>query len=407
MELDELDVPEPGPGAQRRRHPVAGRNRRIGRHRVDLSDPAGRQDHGACVHRADAAAGALAEHVQGDTGDGRRLVGADFGRNQIEDEGVLDDLDSRIGGDARDQRPLDLRARGIPAGVGDAVAVVAALAGQLEGTAGISVEFRTARDQLRDLLGAFADEHPDRLLDAQAGAGGQGVVDVLLDGVPSACTEAMPPWAQLVEPAATTSLVTTTTVHRSLHSSAAVSPAIPEPRTTTSTSRTQPGVSAASRCGRTGNCGSRGIAGAALFSWDATSGTMGPCSPTFGPWFDAWVEYAYGAEGFWRHNRPDEHFRTAASSTGLIADLVSGLVAARPDITRVVDVGAGDGRLLVQVADRCADGRLRDLGCAESIFDPGPRSCRSASTGRRTSGTSGTGAGPVGKPTPCWLRTDR
>ncbi len=83
--------------------------------------------------------------------------------------------------------------------------------------------------------------------------------------------------------------------------------------------------------------------------------------PYFRPWFDAWVEYAYGSEGFWRYNRPDEHFRTAASGTGLFAELISGLVAARPEITRVVDIGAGDGRLLGQLADRCADGRLRDL----------------------------------------------
>jgi SAM-dependent MidA family methyltransferase len=79
------------------------------------------------------------------------------------------------------------------------------------------------------------------------------------------------------------------------------------------------------------------------------------------PWFDAWVEYAYGAEGFWRHSRADEHFRTAASGTGLLAELVSGLVATRPEITRVVDIGAGDGRLLAQLADGCADGRLRDV----------------------------------------------
>ena len=81
------------PGPQRGRDPVAGGDRRVGGHRVDLADPAGRQDDGACVHRADAPAGALTQHVQGDTGDGRRLAGADLGGNQVEDQGVLDDLD--------------------------------------------------------------------------------------------------------------------------------------------------------------------------------------------------------------------------------------------------------------------------------------------------------------------------
>ena len=151
--------------------------------------------------------------------------------------------------------------------------------------------------------------------------------------------------------------------------------------------------------GRTGNCGSRGIGGAALFELGRVVGHHGAMLPYFRPWFDAWVEYAYGAEGFWRHNSPDEHFRTAASGTGLIAELVSGLVVARPEITRVVDIGAGDGRLLGQLADRCADGRLRDLGCAELTFGPDPRSCRTESTGPRTCGTSGMRVGPVERPT--------
>ena len=69
---------------------------------------------------------------------------------------------------------------------------------------------------------------------------------------PSAWTEAMPPWAQCVEPADSSSLVTTMTRPRFRHSSAAVSPAMPEPTTTTSTSATQPGGSAASRCGSRG-----------------------------------------------------------------------------------------------------------------------------------------------------------
>ena len=75
VELDELDVAQPGAGPQRGGDPVAGGDRRIGRHRVDLPDAAGRQDHGPRVDRADAPAGALTEHVQGDTGDGGRLAG--------------------------------------------------------------------------------------------------------------------------------------------------------------------------------------------------------------------------------------------------------------------------------------------------------------------------------------------
>ena len=43
---------------------------------------------------------------------------------------MLDDLDAGLGGDRRDQRPLDLRTGGVAAGVRDPVTVVAALPGQ-------------------------------------------------------------------------------------------------------------------------------------------------------------------------------------------------------------------------------------------------------------------------------------
>ena len=65
--------------------------------------------------------------------------------------------------------------------------------------------------------------------------------------------------------------------------------------------------------------------------------------------------------GFLAAQPPRRALPDGGLRTGLFAELISGLVAARPEITRVVDIGAGDGRLLGQLADRCADGRLRDL----------------------------------------------
>jgi hypothetical protein len=64
------------------------------------------------------------------------------------------------------------------------------------------------------------------------------------------------------------------------------------------------------------------------------------------PWFDAWVSSAYGPGGFWRMNRPEDHFRTAAATSPLLAEGVVGLLDQRPEIRRVVDVGAGGGQLL-------------------------------------------------------------
>lgn len=75
-------------------------------------------------------------------------------------------------------------------------------------------------------------------------------------------------------------------------------------------------------------------------------------------WFDAWVETAYGAEGFWSNNRPEQHFRTAASSTPLLATMVAALLDRPPRIRRVVDVGAGNGSLLAGLAGL---GRTEDL----------------------------------------------
>src|SRR5918993_1091450 len=210
---------------------------------------------------------------------------------------------------------------------------------------------------------------------------------------PSAWTEAMPPCAQCVDPADSWSLVTTTTRPRVRHSSAAVRPAMPEPTTTTSTSVTQPGGSAASRCGSRGKEGRRGRGGASwakgsaprapvcpcargggqrgssplLVNRDATSGTMVdmlPHQPLEAPnarsWFDAWLESAYGADGFWRRHWPDEHFRTAAATSPMFAEAVAA-VASRIGVDAVVDVGSGRGDLLTGLAGSAAALRLAGI----------------------------------------------
>ena len=67
-------------------------------------------------------------------------------------------------------------------------------------------------------------------------------------------------------------------------------------------------------------------------------------------WFDAWVESAYGADGFWRLHSPDAHFRTAAASGPLIGQMLAALVDRHEGVGCVVDVGAGNGRLLEELA---------------------------------------------------------
>jgi SAM-dependent MidA family methyltransferase len=61
-----------------------------------------------------------------------------------------------------------------------------------------------------------------------------------------------------------------------------------------------------------------------------------------------WVESAYGATGFWPRNLPGQHFRTAAATGGL-ATLLSGILDAQPQITALIDIGAGAGELLTEL----------------------------------------------------------
>jgi SAM-dependent MidA family methyltransferase len=65
----------------------------------------------------------------------------------------------------------------------------------------------------------------------------------------------------------------------------------------------------------------------------------------------------YGPSGFYRHNSPDQHFRTSVTASPLLAEALSTLVVAvdealgRPEVLDVVDVGAGDGSLLGALLD--------------------------------------------------------
>lgn len=65
-------------------------------------------------------------------------------------------------------------------------------------------------------------------------------------------------------------------------------------------------------------------------------------------WREAWQHALYGAEGFFVHNRPGDHFRTSVHASPLFAEAVLE-VARRHDLTTVVDVGAGGGELLTHL----------------------------------------------------------
>ncbi len=178
VELHELQVRDLRAGTQRERHAVAGGDGRVGGGGEDLAEAAGGEDDGPRVDRADAVALALAHDVQGQTRRAALRV-----RQQVQHQGVLDQFEVVVGADGLDQGARYLRAGRVPARVGDTTAVVAALAGEQDLALVVLVEGRSGGDQAADRARALGDEHPHRLLVAQARARDEGVLQVLLGGV--------------------------------------------------------------------------------------------------------------------------------------------------------------------------------------------------------------------------------
>jgi len=122
-------------------------------------------------------------------------------------------------------------------------------------------------------------------------------------------------------------------------------------------------------------------------------------------WFDAWMESAYGADGFWRLHSPDAHFRTAAASGPMIAQMLATLVDRQDGVSSVIDVGAGSGRLLEELAAIRPDLQLtgidlrtrpaelpQQIGWAQDLWDV-----------RYGCWTSGEAGAVLGKPEPAMI----
>ncbi|MDQ4008819.1 MAG: SAM-dependent methyltransferase [Actinomycetota bacterium] len=83
-------------------------------------------------------------------------------------------------------------------------------------------------------------------------------------------------------------------------------------------------------------------------------------------WRDAWSAALYGPDGFFRRERPADHFRTSVHASPLFAQAVLALLD-RTGLTAVTDIGAGGGELLRQLHE-LAPGRFDLVG-----VDLGPR----------------------------------
>ncbi|PKV87071.1 hypothetical protein BX283_4662 [Streptomyces sp. TLI_146] len=177
VELDELQVGDLGAGPQRQGDAVAGGDRRIGGGREDLAHAAGGEHHGGGVDGPHAVVLALAHDVQGDARRTPVVV-----PQQVQYERVLDGPYGLLA-DRLDQCAGDLGAGGVAARVGDAAAVVAALAGQRDGAGVVGVEVGAGGDQPPHRVRALGDQQAHRVLVTQARARHQRVVQVLCGGV--------------------------------------------------------------------------------------------------------------------------------------------------------------------------------------------------------------------------------
>ncbi len=107
-------------------------------------------------------------------------MGADAGAvvgEQVGGEGAVPEGDVGGGAGLVDDGPHDLEAGGVAQGVDDAAVAVAAL------HADRLVEAGAVGDQVVDLPGRLADDELGDAAVAQAGAGGEGVLDVVLEAV--------------------------------------------------------------------------------------------------------------------------------------------------------------------------------------------------------------------------------
>lgn len=80
--------------------------------------------------------------------------------------------------------------------------------------------------------------------------------------------------------------------------------------------------------------------------------------PDFCSWLDAWLETAYGNAGFWRTAHPSAHFRTASTTGHGLTAAVLEVLGQHPDLTAVIELGAGDGRLVAALAQARPDLRV-------------------------------------------------
>ena len=184
MELDELHIRDHRTGAPRHRHAVAGRDIGVRGVEVDLPTTAG-GEHGDIAAEGFHHAGGLVENIDSEAA---VLAGVtEFPRgDEVHGHVVLHDLDRGVGGDLLEEAGFDFAAGGI-ASVEDAAFRVAAFAPEVGLGRAVAVfalvEMHSEAGEFGNALGALGDDGANDILVAKAGAGGERVADVEVEGI--------------------------------------------------------------------------------------------------------------------------------------------------------------------------------------------------------------------------------
>lgn len=75
---------------------------------------------------------------------------------------------------------------------------------------------------------------------------------------------------------------------------------------------------------------------------------------------EAWTRALYGADGFYRHEAPVDHFRTSVHASALFASAIVRLTRAM-EATCVTDIGAGRGELGLEIKRQAPDLVVREI----------------------------------------------
>ena len=175
MELHELHIRDHGTGTQGQGHPIAGGDVRIGRLPEDLPETTRCQHHIRCQNGADSITFTTGHAVHGDSL--RCALGI---HQQIQNQGVLEDLDSGVTCHRRDESPGDLSAGCITTGVCDPILVVSTLTAEGELTGGQRIELCSPGHQFANRLRALFHQDAHGIDIAQTHASDEGVGQMLL-----------------------------------------------------------------------------------------------------------------------------------------------------------------------------------------------------------------------------------